>query len=1278
MTRTAPILIVALVFYVGLNRVAGDESNGRAARILRVQHDEPAGTIAVFRAGESLPILTQQARADFRPYIHPIVAPDGRGVVTGTAPEEHNHQTGLFCAFPQVNGRDYFRHPEGDYWRRVSATVIIQESRAAGEVVQWQTVYDLLDDGGNAVLRESQIWTMHERDSAYVLDVQWAGEAQTDVTIGQSDSGGLFLQMPWQKGASGRIVNNARQVGQRADGQRALWVDAGLQTAGRDNLVHVALFDHPANRGFPQAWSVGERFGVGAARAKSGDWAISQGQKALVEHRLLVYAGDLSDVELTARWSQYTGQRDYAQWLVARQEGRAAEFLTPEKAVAAMTVHEGFEVNVFASEPMITQPMAFCWDDRGRLWIAENRDYETRSAGFANSGDSRILILEDADHDGVAENRKVFAEGIPFPSALAVGFGGVWLGAPPNLLFVPDRNDDDKADTDDIEVRLTGWGIRDRHETLNSFHWGPDGWLYGLQGVATPSTVGKPAGKGRLFKKGEPYPANIALEGRPVEIDGGVWRYHPTRDVFEVVAHGFSNPWGIDYDAKGQLFITACVIPHLWHVVPGGYYHRQAGSHFNHHVYSDIPTIADHRHRSAHGGARIYLSDAFPEEHRGRIFMANLHEHAVLSDVLEPSGSGFVGRHGDDFLLANNAQWIGFSVEIGPEGALYVLDWHDADICGMDVLNKDTGRVFRIAPRKTRAIAWPGRFDDLSKASDVALADLQQSPSEWHARRARVILQGRAARRNLAPEALQTLRNMYAIHANADYRLRALWALWIVGGMSESELVGALTDDDPHVRAWAVQFLCEERRPSAVAREQFAMLARSDQSPVVRLYLAAALPRIEPQFRWDIINALVLHAEDARDHNLPRMIWYGLEPLAAEIPARALELVAHSKIPLIARHVARRLTDAGALEPLVGAIGQAAANRYELLLGLHDGLEGRYDVPAPSNWAHVLRQLEAAGGEVAQIGVQLSQQFGDAAAAGQLLATLKDPQADVARRREALQGLAGRKNPQLRALLPQLLDDDALRRDAIRAIAAFDDIQLARALLQRYSKFAAEEKLDAIHTLAARSSSGSELTQAIKRGDVARRDVPAYVARLLHRVVGHSFIDVWGPLETFSADKEALFSKYRGLLTSAALSQADAGRGRLVFQRTCAACHKMYGEGGVIGPDITGANRANLEYLLGNILTPSAEIQDAYRMQIVVTNDGRIYSGIPAEENDRQLKLRVANQAEPVVIARSQIESRQIAPVSMMPEGLLSNLADAEVLDLVAYLQTQQQAKATE
>ena len=669
----------------------------------RLVQDEALGTISVFTAKGKTPVLTQNAKADFRPFLHPIVAPDGNGVLTEYSPGHHKHHTGIYWGFTRVNGRDYFHHPEGDYWRRVSATVI----KAKGPEVKWETVYDLLDEKGNTVLTETQTWTMREQDGKYLLDLEWAGEAQTDVTIGKYDYGGLFVRMPWKEGIKGEVINAARQRNEKAEGQRAGWVDAGMQIEGRNDWAHIAILDHPENKGFPQTWRVDGQLGIGPARARAADWQIPKGKVEVIKYQLVVYTGTLNDVTMNSIWSAYSGQdMMYSLWGIAQAEGRDAKFLSPDEAVKAMTLKEGFKVNTWASEPMITQPMAFCWDDRGRLWVAENRDYESRGYGFSKAGNSRILILEDTDHDGIADSKKVFLEGIAFPAAIAVGFDGLFLGAPPNLLFVPDKNHDDVADMDNIEVRLTGWGIRDRHETLNSLHWGPDGWLYGCQGFATPSKVRKPTGKGRIYKHNDPFPEDILNAAEGVDINGGVWRYHPTKDKFEVVAHGFSNPWGIDYDAKGQLFISACVIPHMWHIIPGGVYHRQGGQHFNPYLYSDIRTIAEHSHRSAHGGARVYQSDAFPAEHQGRIFMANIHEHAVLSDILEPKGSGFVAKHGDDLLLANNAQWVGFSMEVGPDGGVYVLDWHDADICGKEVLNGETGRVFRIMPTASLAKNW--------------------------------------------------------------------------------------------------------------------------------------------------------------------------------------------------------------------------------------------------------------------------------------------------------------------------------------------------------------------------------------------------------------------------------------------------------------------------------------------------------------------------------------------------------------------------------------------
>lgn len=1288
-TRLWYSLILVMIDLASLEHWAEGQSPSQNEAVLKATLTADMQGITVHRRGSDQPVVTQQARPDSRPCLHPLVAPDGQGQLTEFRPDHHPHQTGLFWGFTRLNGRDYFHHPEDGYWKRISLSVLQSTAATPQDFVQWQTVYDLLDEAGQSVLRESMIWTMRDAGSRYFLDLQWTGQALVDIQVGQADYGGLFLRMPWRPGIDGEVVNHARQVGSRAEGQRAIWLDAGIRVDGREDRAHVAIFDHPLNSGFPQPWRVDQQLGVGPVRSRLGNWRIVKGQQETVRHRLVVYTGELKNQQLTDDWFDYTGQGgDWAQWSLAQQEGRKAEFLTAEQAVAKMTLPDGFQANVFASEPMISQPMAFCWDARGRLWIAENRDYETRQSGFSGDGTSRILILEDTDKDGDADSSKVFLDGIPFPAAIAVGMGGLWLGAPPNLLFVPDRNGDDRADADDIEVRLTGWGIRDRHETLNSFLWGPDGWLYGLQGYATPSTVGKPAskstGKGHIYRHQDAFPSEIEFADVPTKIDGGVWRYHPTKDRFEVVAHGFSNPWGIDYDAQGQLFITACVIPHLWHVIPGGIYHRQGGQHINQHVYDDIKTITDHRHQSAHGGARVYQSDAFPKHYHGRLFMANIHEHAVLTDVLEPSRSGFIGRHGDDFMLANNAQWVGFSIEVGPDGAVYALDWHDADICGKEVLNKPTGRVYRLAPTESAATSFAHRDADLNQLDDLSLANLQTVPSAWHANQARVILQHRATTRQIDALALDRLRKLMQPNLPVPVRLRAVWALHVCQSLNEEELLQLLQDRQPYVRAWSIQLSCEDFAPSAKSWDQMLAMAVDDPSPVVRLYLASAVQRVKPHQQWELLERLSRREEDQLDQNIPRLLWFGLEPLVTKDHGRALDLAVQSRLTHLTRSVARRLGDAeefdlvlerAASEPTAMELGNAQPGgaRLPLLLGLRDAVEGHYDMKAPQSWKRVFPKLTEVEGPVAEAARQLSAQFGDAVAAEQMLVTLRDGTVSSEQRRQALQNLAGRKRLELKRELPKLLDQSEMRQEAIRAVTAFDDVRFAKELLNRYPDFSEAEKLDAIHALASRSSYGNELTAAIKSGAVPKRDVPAHVARLLRRVVGNRFVDVWGPIDELDVNKEGLFSKYRELLTESALRQANLANGRGVFQKSCASCHTLHGEGGKIGPDITGANRSNLEYLLSNILTPSAIIQDAYRMHIILTDDGRVLSGIPAEDNERTLKLLVADRPEPLVVPKATIESREIAAVSMMPDALLANLRDAEVIDLVAYLQSPQQ-----
>jgi len=395
-----------------------------------------------------------------------------------------------------------------------------------------------------------------------------------------------------------------------------------------------------------------------------------------------------------------------------RYEALAAG-LTPQEAAEKMTVPPGFHVTLAAGEPQVHQPIAFTIDERGRLWVAEAHTYPIRAK--EGKGKDRIIILEDTDQDGTLDSRKTFIEGLNLVSGLEVGFGGVWVGAAPYLMFIPDRDGNDVPDGQDAiisrppwsppenvqfpgdvpdyaEVLLDGFGYQDTHETLNAFIWGLDGWLYGCHGVFTHSKVGKP---------GTPDEDRIPM-------NAAVWRYHPTRHKFEIFAEGTSNPWGVDFNENGDAFITACVIPHLYHVFPGGRYQRQAGQHLNPFTYDDIKTIARHRHYAgnirdhawwggkeptapqstldaggghAHAGAMIYLGDNWPEQYRGQIFMHNIHGNRVNQDLLIPEGSGYAGDRAPDLLLANDQWFRGINLKYGPNGTVWLIDWYDRNAC---------------------------------------------------------------------------------------------------------------------------------------------------------------------------------------------------------------------------------------------------------------------------------------------------------------------------------------------------------------------------------------------------------------------------------------------------------------------------------------------------------------------------------------------------------------------------------------------------------------------
>lgn len=575
--------------------------------------------------------------------------------------------------------------------------------------------------------------------------------------------------------------------------------------------------------------------------------------------------------------------------------------LSGEDAVKAMTVPEGFSVTLAAAEPEITKPIAMAMDERGRLWVVESHTYPVRAE--EGKGNDEILIFEDTDGDGSLDSRKVFTSGLNLVSGIEVGFGGVWVGAAPYLMYIPIDESGD-APAGEPQILLDGFGYEDTHETLNTFKWGPDGWLYGVHGVFTHSRVGKP---------GTPDEERIGL-------NAGVWRYHPTRHEFEVFAHGTSNPWGLSFNDYGHPFITACVIPHLYHVIQGARYLRQGGEHFNPYTYDDIETIADHVHwlgdagphagnfRSAgaggghaHVGAMFYLGNEHWGLDRNSIFMNNIHGHRINEDRLSRAGSGYTASHGEDFILTNDAWSLWMNFQIAPGGSVFVHDWYDQNQChnpNPDVHNKTLGRIYKISHEQDEWVQI-----DLNEKSDLELVELQLHENEWYVRHARLLLQ----QRKPGKEVHDALWKILNDNPDVTRKLRALWALHVTAGISKEQFLQLLDNEDEYIRSWAIQLMAEDGTLPDGAAEKLASMAADDQSALVRLYIASAVQRIAPEQTWEIVQNLSSREEDFDDHNLPLMIWYGLEPLVGLDADRAIAIAREAATPNLLTYAVQRV-----------------------------------------------------------------------------------------------------------------------------------------------------------------------------------------------------------------------------------------------------------------------------------------------------------------------------------------------------------------------------------
>ena len=903
------------------------------------------------------------------------------------------------------------------------------------------------------------------------------------------------------------------------------------------------------------------------------------------------------------------------------------EPLSPEKAAEVMQVPEGFSVTLFVGEPDVRQPIAMKLDDRGRIWVAESYSYKE----WEMKGEDRVLIFEDTDNDGRFDKRKIFYDKATHLSGMVVGFGGVWICNSPNLEFIPDRDGDDVPDGPP-EVVLDGFTMQANHNFFNGLTWGLDGWLYGRHGITASSLVGKP---------GTP-------PSERTDLSCGIWRLHPVTHAFEIVARGTTNPWGLDWNDMGEMFMTGNVNGHLWHVIPGAYYPRMHGQGSAVHVYDRIPLTADHLHHEGkwtdrkkfrdnaegltyllggghtHCGAMIYLGDNWPDRYRNMIFMSNTHGRRINNDFLQRAGSGYEATHGNDFMIANHPWYKGVSQIYGPDGGVYISDWTDIGEChDNDGVHRTSGRIYKIVHGEVKN---PGLLN-LAEQTNLELVAHQLHKNDWYVRHARRVLQERFVAGQAVSDARKKLMRMLdSGKYPVDRQLRFMWALYSIGGVGDKRLTNLLDHGNEHVRSWAVRLIGEGGTPTKDQFKKIRTLASDGKSRLVRLYVASTFPRFSKNQQWTLAEDLLLDFGYASDQNLPYMIWYALLPLVEADPVRALGFLAKCADAQVYKNIVRRIAsdfdlNAALMPRLVEEIA-ATLKRGNLLQaragvrGIEEALHGLKKLKAPANWDLLVHASD--------VGVQEE-------------AAKLEPVFDQSVSMSAKDWLV-------------LLDNPSRRNQAIRELAAFEDPKIAAKMLQPYRRYLTDDRQATMANLKfpVHSFAGTAFASHEERSGVCDRIFPRFHARQIYNLSDKRLKQTSdrgvGSVETESQGKTGADPGLGSeAYTPEVLAEANIANGKSVFQASCASCHSLFGEGGNLGPHLDGSDRQNLYYVLENLIDPSAVLPQDYRMHVITLKDGRVLSGNITAQSRHTLTIAGLDRVEVIpiseVIKQEQFET---------------------------------------
>lgn len=957
----------------------------------------------------------------------------------------------------------------------------------------------------------------------------------------------------------------------------------------------------------------------------------------------------------------------------------------PEEALISFRLPDDLAMDLVLAEPIINQPLEITFDHRGRLWVVQYTQYPypkgLKITGIDNHlrvefdkvpapppvgaiGADKITFFEDTNGDGTFDKATDAITGLNIATSVALGRRNIWVLNPPYLLAYPDVKGDGLPDGEPT-VHLEGFGLQDTHAVANSLRWGPDGWLYGATGSTVTSNISSSVTK------------NVQFSGQ------GIWRYHPETKIFELFAEGGGNTFHVEIDAKGRIYSGDNGVSRGQYYKQGAYYIKNWGKHgalTNPYAFGYLNNMGlqGDKLRFTHAWIK-YEGDALPAHYQGKMISINPLLNYIQLTELVSNGSTFSNVDLQRIVETDDHWFRPVDIKAGPDGAVYLADWYDSRLSHVDprdTWHKTSGRIYRLRSKTSTPMA----SFDLSSYSKEQLIKLLSHPNKWF--RQQALRQfGDRKDKSIVPQLKEML-----LGETGQLALECLWAINLSGGFSDDIAKIGLSHDDPFVRMWSVRLLGDYNDLSSDTFNSLVTLALNETHPEVQSQLAGTAKRLSGAQGIPIINGLLNSAGIQEDPDNPLLVWWALESKIDNDSDLVIKLFEDHKLwelPIIRQTIlerlAQRLIMAGSNNDFLSCarlldLAPDKDSIKPLLDGIQEGLRGKDMAALPKYLVAAIKpHLENYGN--APLVFLIRQRDTDAISSA--LSIITQEKANVNERLAYIRVMGELKLTKSISKLLQLVENQSsrisVRQAALAALSNFKENEIGKRVAKAYpNQLRADPalKLASLNLFTSRVSWALELLELIEGSkQVSTDDLPEQIVRQLQLLddpkVNRSVNQLWPEIATASsADKTAHMRKITTALES---GEGNISSGKQLYQQLCGTCHQLFGEGGILGPDLTGYDRNNISYLVINIVDPNIDIREGYVNYKIVKKDGRILAGTITDRSSELVTLK-SFSGEEIVIPTEQIEVMEAQAISLMPERLTDNLTDQQIRDLFSYI----------